>query len=237
MRQLNEGLKIDVAMQIALNNTNATSRYFNLAEYGRALFVLTCGALAATKTCAIQLRQSTDGDGTSAKDITGKLATITANAKVSKATVVLASVANGEAIVINGVTFTAHTDTTTVASRQFKIDGNDAADAAALAGLINDATYGVAGVTATVNSATITLVVTDPGSTYLTISSAASTFTIATVEAVAFVEVDASDLDLAGGFSHVAALVTSTGNGTVGVTALRGDARSTPTQYVAASAA
>lgn len=237
MRQLNEGLKVDVAMQIALNNTNATSRFFNLAEYGRALFVLTCGALAATKTCALQLVEATDGGGTGAQDITGKLATITANAKVSKATIALATVLNGEAVTINGLTFTGHTDTTTPADREFAISGDNTADAEALAGLINNATYGVPGVTAAAAAGTITLTVTDPGSTYLTIASEDATFTIATVEAVAFVEVDASELDLADGFSHVAAKVTSTGNGTVGVTVLRGDARFTPTQYVAASAA
>jgi hypothetical protein len=64
----------------------------------------------------------------------------------------LASVAAGETIVINGVTFTAHASTTTAANREFNIDGTDTQDAGELVSLINDATFGVTGVTATDNS-------------------------------------------------------------------------------------
>lgn len=63
--------------------------------------------------------------------------------------ITLASVANGDTIVIGGVTFTGHTDTTTPADREFAIDGTDTADAVELISLINNATYGVSGVTAT----------------------------------------------------------------------------------------
>lgn len=68
-----------------------------------------------------------------------------------------ASVQAGQTVVINGVTFTAHASETTPAKREFSINGTDAAAAAALAGLINDATYGVFGVDATVESNIITL--------------------------------------------------------------------------------
>jgi len=63
--------------------------------------------------------------------------------------ITLASVENGDTIVIGGVTFTAHTDTTTPADREFAIDGSDTEDAVELVSLINNATYGVSGVTAT----------------------------------------------------------------------------------------
>lgn len=63
--------------------------------------------------------------------------------------ITLASFANGDTIVIEGVTFTGHTDTTTPADREFSIFGTDTADATELIGLINNATYGVTGVTAT----------------------------------------------------------------------------------------
>jgi len=63
--------------------------------------------------------------------------------------ITLASFANGDEVVIEGVTFTGHTDTTTPANREFDISGTDTADATELVGLINNATYWVTGVTAT----------------------------------------------------------------------------------------
>ncbi|MQB00194.1 MAG: hypothetical protein GEU78_07870 [Actinobacteria bacterium] len=67
-------------------------------------------------------------------------------------TLILETVAAGETIVINGVTFTAHASTTTAADREFDISGTDTEDAGELVSLINDGTFGVDGVTATDNS-------------------------------------------------------------------------------------
>lgn len=75
----------------------------------------------------------------------------------------LASVAAGETLIINGTTFTAHATTTTTTSREFDISGNNIADAGELTTVINDATDGLSGVTATDNGdATITLHMDDP---------------------------------------------------------------------------
>ena len=63
--------------------------------------------------------------------------------------ITIALMANLDTIVIEGLTFTADTDTTTVADREFDISGDDTADAVELAICINDGTYGVPGVTAT----------------------------------------------------------------------------------------
>ncbi|GMV90532.1 MAG: hypothetical protein AMXMBFR82_03100 [Candidatus Hydrogenedentota bacterium] len=235
MNRLYEAQKIDIGLvSQALNNTNATGRYFAMKDYGSALAILNGGAMAATKTTKIEVFEASDEDGTGAQLISGATATITANTNVTKATIALATVLNGEAIVINGLTFTAHTDTTTAADREFKIDGDDTADAAALAGLINDATYGVPGVTAAANTGTITLTVDDPGSRVLTISSEDATFTIATVEAQAYVELD--DFDLSDGFTHIACKVTTTANSNVAVVLLRGKPDGAVTQKVGASA-
>lgn len=77
-------------------------------------------------------------------------------------TLTLSSVAAGETIVINGLTFTAHASTTTTADREFDISGNDTADAGELATVINDGTDGLPGVTATDNAdGTLTLNVDD----------------------------------------------------------------------------
>jgi len=57
--------------------------------------------------------------------------------------ITLAGVAAGEKIVVKGLTFTAHTSTTTAANREFSIAGADTADATELAAVLNDATYGI----------------------------------------------------------------------------------------------
>ena len=76
-------------------------------------------------------------------------------------TLTLDSIADGETLTINGLTFTAEdTEEDAVASsRKFWTgDTGDAEDAAALAALINNATYGVPGVTATSALGVVTVV-------------------------------------------------------------------------------
>lgn len=234
--RLHEQMKLDIALlPMALNNTNATGRYFDMKAHKRALFVLMGGAMAATKTTKIEVFEAQDAAGAGpAQALTGATCTITANGLVTKATVALDTVLNGETITINGLTFTAHTDTTTAADREFKIDGDNTADAEALAGLINDPVYGVPGVVASAVTGTITLVAHESGETTITIETEDSTFTVATVEAIAFVEVEA--YDLSEGFTHVAAKVTTTANSVVAVALLRAPARELPvTQRVGAS--
>lgn len=63
-------------------------------------------------------------------------------------TITLTSVTAGQTITIAGLVFTAHATTTTVASRQFSIAGTNTQDAAELVTCINNATFGVPGITA-----------------------------------------------------------------------------------------
>lgn len=235
MERINETQKIDLALvPQTINNTNVTGRYFSMRDYRAALAVMNVGAAAATKTVKLELFEATDADGTGGQLITGATATITANTAVTKATVALATVLAGHTVTINGVTFTAHSSTTTAANREFSIGGTDTADGDELESLINDSDYGVPGVTASNASGTLTLTVDDPGSRTLTITASNATFTIATTEAVAYVEIDHDAIT--DGFTHIAAKVTSTANGIVGVTLLRGSPRDTVAQYVGASA-
>jgi hypothetical protein len=214
-----------------------------MRNYGRALAVLTAGAIAAGQTAKIELLQATDDAGTDSKGIPttaeqAATATITANTKVSKATITLSTFLAGGEITINGLTFTAHADTTTVANREFAIDGNDTADAGELVSCINDATYGVPGVTASNAAGVVTLVSDNPGETVITIASDPDdgTCTKATVEALAYVEVTEGQLDLDDGFSHVAVKITTDSAQVVGALLLRGHPRHGVVQKVAASA-
>lgn len=235
MERMIESAKVDLGVvPQSLNNSNVTGAYYEAKDYRRALALLQVGALAATKTAKIEVFEAQDAAGTGAQLITGAAATIAANTAVSEMTVALATVLAGEALTINGLTFTAHATVTTAANREFSISGNDTADAAELAAVLNDVTYGLTGITATANSGTITLKSTVPGEKTITASSAASTFTIATTKAQAYVDLDG--LPMSDGFTHLACKITSTGNGSVVALLMRGNARGPISQQVGAAA-
>lgn len=231
-----ERYKVDLGLVgQTINNSNVTGPYYPVAGYRKFLAVCIDGASAANKTTKLEWLQATALAGTEAKVVkqanasTGtessatSVAAATGFTNVTECTLTLASMLNGTSVTINGLTFTAHTNTTTANLRQFKIDGDDSADAAALAGLINHATYGVPGVTAVAADAVITLSSTVPGETLITVSTAlaATTCVPAITKQVLYSEIDIDDLDIAGGFVYVAPKVTKAGNGVVSVVVLR----------------
>jgi len=236
--RLYEGSKVDVGLvPQALNNTNVTGAYHPFDRAREMLAVLIVGAMAATKTAILALYEAKDATGTDAQALTDKSVTITANTKVTKVTLTLASFAAGETVVIQrgsdtAVTFTAHASTTTAANREFSIGGDDTADAAALAGLINNATYGVDGVLASAATGVVTLTLTEPGRGTLTVTSTSTHITIATVEAMAYVAL--LDEELSDGYTHVAAKVTTTANTVVAVNLISTGLRYGSDQSVAA---
>lgn len=236
MNKVSDTLKIDVGLApVSLASTNATSEYYPMANYRRALFLVNAAAMATGKTVVGQVYQASDASGTGAKVVTNAAVTITANTNVAAATVTLATMLAGSTVVINGLTFTAHATTTTKSARQFSIAGNDTADGDELVSCINDATYGVPGVTASNNAGVVTLVATEPGEKAITVVGTAVTGVAATLRACAFVEVEAADMDSANGFDHLAIKVTTDATIVVGANLVRGAERYTPTQYVAAS--
>ncbi len=241
--RISEQVKIDIGLVAqTLDNTNVTGKYHKMQGFRKACAILSGGAMAATKTTKIELLQALNAAAGGSKVIpaTGQAAhaLITANALVTELTITLATFLVGGTITINGLVFTAHVDTTTVADREFAIDGNDTADAAALVVCINDATYGVPGVTASNAAGVVTLIATDPGEVVITVTSNPDDGTVAkaTTKAQAFVEIDTSHLDKKLGFDFVAIKVTSTATGVVAAVLLRGNARFTPAQKVGASA-
>lgn len=236
MQRITEATKLDIGVApVSLASTSKTGPYYLARDFRRVLGILTAAAMAVTKTAKIEMFEAKDAAGTGAQLITGATATIAANTKVAELTIALATVLAGETVTINGLVFTAHATVTTPANREFSISGTDTADGDELTTLIADETYGVPGVTAVNATGTLTLTVDDPGATTITASSGDSTFTIATVEAEAYVELDHFDLsDL---YSHVACKVTTDATIVVGATLLRGDPREGVTQQVASSAA
>ena len=242
--RIHEDVKIDIGLvSQALNNSDVTGKYHSLKDYRSALAILNSGAMAATKTTKIELLQAKDAAGTGAKGIPTTaaqeaLAEITANALVTEATVTLATFLADGTITINSIVFTAHATVTTPANREFSISGDDTADATELVTCINDATYGVPGVTASNVAGVVTLIATDPGEKVITVSSSPDDGTCvkATTKAQAFVEVLSTLLDKINDFTHVAVKVTTTATSNVAVVLQRGRYRFTPIQKVGASA-
>lgn len=233
MKNLNKRAKVDIALKPqALNNTNATGRYFDMQMFRKALFWLTGGAMAATKTTKIEILQAKDLEGTGAKAVTGAEATITANTAVTEATLTCANVQATEGVTINGVEFVAEA-AEDLPNHVFTVGTDDTTCAASLVKAINVADLGI---TATSALGVVTLKVTNPGETTITIADADATITAATTEAQAYVEVDVGSLDLAEGYEYIAAKVTTTANTVVAVDIIRGDGRFEPEQAVGASA-
>ena len=231
-----EDIKIDVGVAPVSLNGNSTSVYYDLADYRKAVGILEVAAMAITKTAKIEIYQATNAAAGSAKLLTGATATITANTNVTSLTLALATVLATHTIIINGLTFTAHGTTTTVANREFNIGGGtDTLDADELCICLNDATYGVPGATATNNAGTITLISTVPGATVFTAAEGVgATITVATLKAQAYVEIDA--LTLEAGFTHVATKITTDAAILVSSLLLRGGQRLGIAQKVGASA-
>jgi hypothetical protein len=220
MERVLEAHKPQIALLQALNNTNVTSRWFNARTYRSAVVIATALAMAASTTFKAELLQATDDSGTGSKAITGAEKTITANTLVTRMTITLATFLATGTITINGLVFTAHATTTTVANREFSIAGTDTADAAALVTCINDATYGVPGVTASNAAGVVTLIASDGYA--ITVASTPDDATVvkATVEAGVLIDVNTESLDTANGFGFVAVKLTTTANTTASVAIL-----------------
>ena len=234
MHKLNNFLKIDPALTAASHGT-VTGAFYKMSQFRRALFVLIVGALNEGKTSSLQIVQDTGADGSTAKNIDNATCTIEANTKVNSLTITAAAV-EVASITVNGIKFTGAA-AQDASKREFEADKLDnSATATSIAACINDADNGVPGVTASANAAVVTLTVDEPGKTVITATSSHATrLAVATISAIAFVEVEATHLDEANGFTYVAAKLTNSAAANSSVTLLRGDARYTPDQVVAAS--
>jgi DNA/RNA endonuclease YhcR with UshA esterase domain len=240
MKRLSEDAKLDVALTPQSLDGNDTGEYYDMSKFRRGLFVLNCGEIVKDEIVKMEILQAKDADGSDSKalkdiDDDAVVATITGPANATEATLTLATVVNGDEVTINGLTFTAHTDTTTEADREFAIDESDTEDAAELVTCINDETYGVPGVTATSAAAVVTLKATDPGETLITVEDDAVTITPAVTVAQSYIDIQTALLDNANDFTHVAAKVTTESASVVGVVLARYGARYMPEQKVGAS--
>lgn len=235
MNRIYDDHKFDIGLYPqSIASTSATGDFFNMENHRTLGFYTTVGAMATTNTVVAQIVQATDAAGTGVKNVTGATCTLTADTLVKKATVTLATFTATNVIVINGLTFTAHASTTTVANREFSIAGTDTQDAAELVTCINDATYGVPGVTATSALGVVTLSLTEPGVGSITVVGVASIGVAATVYADSYVEIETDQLDTNNNFTFAAIKLTTDATIVCASDFVADRERYTPAQYFGA---
>ena len=241
---LSERCKIDAAIEYQILATPAPgiiSRYFRMDKYCKAVFVVTVDTMAAAAQVVCNLFGAAVRTGVGGAAIAGGTCTITANTNATVVTVTLATVLALDTVTINGVIFTAGA-APDFPNLVFDMSGADAADAASLAACINaaagQAALLVAGghITATVLAgAVVTLTVSEAGSDVMTVTSVGGTMTVATVQAIAYIEAeDTAAATPASEWMAIQLIGAATSHASV--VCIRGGAsRYNPTQQVAAS--
>jgi len=250
MKLLSEEAKLEIGITPASINGAKTGQYFAMGSHRKALFAATLGVMAAAGTSVFQVLQALDAEGTDSKDLTGATATVTANTNASRIRLAIVTAAGGVhvggqtvTVTVEGVDyeFTAAAADNPL-TREYAVGASGADSAAALLAKINSADEdiaipGIVGV-ASIDGADsiITLKSEEPGENVITAVASAATTVVSTIDAICYIEIDSSALDVNNGFSHVAVKVTNSAATLTGVTLLRGGMRYSPDQNVADSA-
>jgi len=243
-RYISENVKVDAAIEyqiLAVGPGGIISRYFRLDKFKKALFVVTVDTMAAAALVVCNLYGAAVRTGAAGAAIAGGTCTITANVNATVVTATLLNVVVGDTITINGVIFTAAA-APDFPNLVFDQAGADAADAASLAACINAAAGQAAllaaggHITATVIAgAVVTLTVSDAGSDVMTVTSVGGTMTIATVQAIAYIEAEDTAVPTVA-TEWVAIQLIGAATSHASVVCIRGgESRYTPIQQVGAA--
>ena len=174
MHMIREGVKVDTAVRPQKGATGINGEYFRMDTFAKAKFTAVATGQHDGDDLTFAVYQATDATGTGAAQL-GATITMAQGVKVKMATVVCTTVQvadtlilqpfyfNGEGALTAGtaLTFTAAA-AESIPNRQF-INTADGDAATSLAACINDATYGVPGLLAAVDTATVTITCTEPG--------------------------------------------------------------------------
>ncbi len=227
-RRISEQSKIDLAIQPSQVTSSATSPYFSLETWDRALFAVNItpvGASAIVSTSILTLWQAKDASaGTSATAIASSTAIISLGTKVTEFTITPATISAADTFSITGydingtaltaLTFTAADGGTagaTASNREFSINDTAAGTGIVsntctqIAAILNNSTYGVPGLYASASSTNVTCRAVEVGENMFTLTSSSTTnLTMATTKIIGMVEINASSLTLSSDFTHVA---------------------------------
>ena len=233
MHMIREGVKFDCAIKPQDTGTSITGEWFRMDTFAKAKFTGIVRGQVTGESCTMGVYEATDATGSGESQL-GTDVTFTQGVRVTMAQVVMNAPDVGDTIILtpyyfNGEgTLTAGTALTYTAAaaqslpnRQFINTDNDAA-ATSLAACVNDATYGVPGLLASVSTATVTLTCTEPGGgdrQVLCADNGTGAFDITEVDTaktivtdliqMADFEVYVQDLDRDNDFTHVGARLES----------------------------
>lgn len=245
-QKLSQINKLDSAVIASSIDGSATGFYFGMQIARKALFIATLGAMAAGDTAVFKVVQAVDSSGTSSKDVADTEITVTGNIDSSITKLSIVSAAGGvhvagQTVTINGLVFTAAA-ADVPETREYAVGATGADSAANLLAKINseDPAIGISniiGSSAVVSTDTvITLIADEPGEVLINAVASDSTTIVSTASSIAFIEVEASDMDVNNGFSHLAIDITTSTAIDTGVALVRDHSRYNPEQFVAASA-
>ncbi|MBA7525117.1 hypothetical protein ES705_17266 [subsurface metagenome] len=222
MNRLYEDIKVDCALEPqSLISTNATGKYFNMAGFREALFVLNVGNITAGGSSAIQVMEAKNERAGSAQNLASFVATIAANVRVQKLTITCVG-GEAEDILVLTVGGVAYTFTGKAAedlnNQEWIAGGDDSADATSIVACIN---YTLAGKVFAENTAGVITLTAEDGYYLESISETGAFTTFATLAAIAYVFLEG--LDLSAGYTFISAKVTTASNtGICGATLYRG---------------
>lgn len=232
MHMITEGVKVDCAVKPQVAATSITGEWFRMDTFAKAKFTAIVRGQHDGDDVTFAVYEATDATG-SAESQLGATITLAQGIKVALALVSPTSTTigrtliitpyyfNGEGVLTAGtaLTFTAAA-AQSIPNRQF-INTDDDAAATSLAACINDATYGVPGMLASVSNNDVTLSCTEPGGGDRQVTcehngTAAFTYVESNAELVvedliqmAYFEVYVQDLDRDNNFTHVGARFAS----------------------------
>lgn len=215
---LSEKVKFDIAVPpTAKSSDGTTGYYYDLTEHGSATFIFSAGTAGLTTTITASVYQATDKNGTSGARLTATDTVVYATSNLTIATITpsISAGVTGATVSINGITFTSVSGvaTATTSSREFVGNtANVSTTITNLAGIINNADYGVPGVYASAASTTVTLrfsklgSIRDLDSDYdgiVVTSSNTQDLTIAALGMRGMIDFPSKALSLTSSFTHV----------------------------------
>jgi len=235
MNRAYEDLKVNIGLlPQSLASTNATGKYYNMAEYREAMAILTVGNITAAGTAALQIMEAKTEAAGSAQALTSFVATIAANVKVASLSITCVGGVVDDTVVITvggtAYTFTGKAAEDT-AAQEFKADGDDTADATSIVNCVNVTLAGK--ITAT-NALGVVTLVADDGYYIEAISETGAFTTFATLSAQSYVYLDSMDLTAL--YPWIACKVTTAGNtGICNAVLIRGKSKGSIVQRMGAN--
>lgn len=225
--RLGEVLKIDAEALTVTSAVGATSQFYSMQGYNRALVVVSHATLAAALQPVVTLNQAADSTSagaaiTGSSMVLGSSANALANARVAFITISSATT-DGNTLVINGETFTVSTAVSATAKTFGATAGTTAAAGVdpivtSLTSLIN--TYCTNLLATTASTAIVRVEVKDGADTSIDITSTGANLTPAYGQAMSMVEIRPSALNSTSrGFRvNISTIATAV---TMGITVIR----------------